>query len=157
MVLTDNGENLDLETISEFEAVLNVVLPDSYKEFMLTSNGGMPEEDWVFEYEDSITNTKKRTLIQDFFIIYKEDNFEIDNLKNICNQLWDDRAISRDMFPFAEDPAGNYICISLEENCYGTIYFCDHEFEDLETEHMIQSKIADNFSDFLKELYIAHF
>lgn len=65
-----------------------------------------------------------------------------------------DLLISKGMFPLTEDSAGNFICISLEKNRYGTIYFCDHEFEDSETEYMIQSKIVDNFPDFLKNLYI---
>lgn len=154
MILTDNGTKLNLGSISKFETMLNIVLPDDYKIFMIDSNGGMPEEDWVFDFNDSITNTKKRSLIQNFFVIYLEDNFEVDNLKNVCNQLWNDRAISRSMFPFAEDPAGNFICISLKENDCGTVYFCDHEYEDAETEYMMRSKIADSFSDFINSLYI---
>ncbi len=154
MILTDGGNKLNLDELKAFEREMNIILPSEYIEFMIDTNGGMPEEDFVFDYFDLVTEGEKRSLIQDFFVIYLDDNYEVNNLKNICNQLWNDHAISRKMFPFAEDPAGNYICISLDKENYGTVLFCDHEYEDSETEYMMSSKISDSFSDFVNSLYI---
>ncbi len=154
MVLTDGGKKIGIKEMSAFEKDLGVKLPEDYKDFMIESNGGMPEDDLLFDFMDEVTNQKNTSLIQEFFIVYTKDNDESDNLKNNCQELWDDQALSREMFPFGQDPAGNFLCISLKKDDYGKVYYCSHEFEDAETGYLVQSEIAISFSAFLNCLYV---
>ena len=130
MMLINSGLKLNEEKLQMFENELKVKLPVDYKEFMLAHNGGMPEDDLMFNYHNSVNNKESRSLIQMFYIIYEEENYEIYNLKNICFTLWNDKALTKDYLAIAEDPAGNYVCISLNAETYGNIYFCNHEYEE---------------------------
>ena len=154
LTLTDSGAMIDKETIAAFEKNLNINLPEDYKQFMIKNNGGMPEDDVVFNYFDNVTETEKRAVIQEFYIIYTEDNFEVDNIKNICKGFWNDEALPETMYSFGSDPAGNILCISLSSDDYGSVYLCNHEFETIDTGYMMPSKIADSFDGFLNALYV---
>ena len=152
--LVDYGEKVDDKFISSFEQELNINLPEEYKAFMIKNNGGMPEDDVVFDYYDNVTESQKRAVIQEFYIMYSENNFEVDNIRNICEGFWKDKAIPVSMFPIGADPAGNIICISLLPNEYGKIYFYNHEYENVDTGYMMESKVADSFDAFLGLLYV---
>ena len=152
--LMDYGDTINSKMISTFEQELNVSLPEEYKAFMIKNNGGMPEDDVVFDYYDNVTETQKRAVVQEFYIIYSENNYEVDNIKNICKGFWKDKAIPTSMFPIGSDPAGNIICISLSPDEYGVIYFYNHEYENVDTGYMMKSKVADSFDGFLELLYV---
>jgi hypothetical protein len=151
--LIECGESLSNEIIDAFEKELNLGLPRDYKMFMLKNNGGMPEDDVVFDYYDVVSESTKRAVIQEFYILYPEENYEIDNIKNICKGFWEDRFLSNSMFAIGSDPAGNIICISLSDDDYGAVYLCNHEYEDINTGYMMASKVADSFDEFLKATY----
>ena len=98
MMLINSGLKLNEEKLQMFENELKVKLPVDYKEFMLAHNGGMPEDDLMFTYHNSVNNKESRSLIQMFYIIYEEENYEIYNLKNICFTLWNDKALTKDYY-----------------------------------------------------------
>jgi len=154
IVWKKNGEKLNQKVLDEFEKEEGVSLPESYKTFMLETNGGMPKGDYVFAYNDEVSGRLNHSVIQDFFVLYSEDNYEVNNLKNFCHMLWSDKALSEDMFPFAEDPAGNYLCFSLNESDYGVVYYCNHEYINVETEYLMSSKVADSFAEFINMLVL---
>ena len=151
--LIECGESLSNEIIDVFEKELNLRLPSDYKMFMLKNNGGMPEDDVVFDYYDVVSESTKRAVIQEFYILYPEENYEIDNIKNICKGFWEDGFLSNSMFSIGSDPAGNIICISLSDDDYGAVYLCNHEYEEINTGYMMASKVADSFDKFLKATY----
>lgn len=151
--LTECGEPLSNEIIDEFEKELDLRLPRDYKMFMLKNNGGMPEDDVVFDYYDVVSESTKRAVIQEFYILCPGENYEIDNIKNICKGFWKDMSLPTSMFAIGSDPAGNIICISLSDDDYGAVYLCNHEYEDINTGYMMASKVADNFDEFLKAAY----
>lgn len=97
-MLINSGLKLNEEKLQMFENELKVKLPVDYKEFMLAHNGGMPEDDLMFNYHNSVNNKESRSLIQMFYIIYEEENYEIYNLKNICFTLWNDKALTKDYY-----------------------------------------------------------
>lgn len=68
--------------------------------------------------------------------------------------MWEEEEISKTTFPFADDAGGNIICMSLNKEDYGTIYFADHELEEKETGYLVMSKIALSFTDFLNCMYL---
>ena len=98
MMLINSGLKLNEEKLQMFQNELKVKLPVDYKEFMLAHNGGMPEDDLMFNYHNSVNNKESRSLIQMFYIIYEEENYEIYNLKNICFTLWNDKALTKDYY-----------------------------------------------------------
>jgi hypothetical protein len=53
------------------------------------------------------------------------------------------------ILPIGDDPGGNLICMCINRENYGKIYFCDHELEDPETGFIIMSDIAKSFSAFI--------
>jgi hypothetical protein len=149
MTLKNSGKQLTAEIIRMFEQQFNVTLPKEYTAFLKETNGGMPEEDLVFAFFDEVTERLNHSVIQNFFVLYTEENYEADNLKNNCIQLWDEMALGYDMLPFGQDPGGDYLCLSLCGDDCGSVYLCNHEYEDSETGFLVKSKVADSFSAFL--------
>ncbi len=154
MILSDSGEQLTSQDIREIEQKLSLVLPDDYKAFMLESNGGMPEGDYVFEFFDEVTEKTNHSVIQEFFILNKEESDDYDDLMTNCMELWDEEMLGKDDIPFALDPGGNYLCLSLGSDDYGTVYLCNHEYDDAETGYLVNSKVADSFSAFIEGLVL---
>jgi cell wall assembly regulator SMI1 len=154
MKLLDSGKQLNTDIIVSFEKQLNVRLPQDYKDFLLKNNGGMPEEDWAFDFIDIATNTKTSSGIQSFFVIYDEETNNDDDLRKSCRILQENEEVPVGTLPIGDDPGGNLICISVSDNNYGEVFFCDHELEDPETGYMIMSKIAESFSQFIDNCYV---
>lgn len=50
MVLINSAEKLNAEDIAEFENEVGIKFPEDYKRFMLKSNGGTPEEEWLYDF-----------------------------------------------------------------------------------------------------------
>ena len=65
-----------------------------------------------------------------------------------------EKMIPFDMIPIADDPTGNIICISFNQDDYGTVYYLNHEFEDMDTGYLMKSKISDSFKKFMDSLYV---
>ena len=88
------------------------------------------------------------------FSIYDDERDENRyDLVKIYKTMVIEKAISDRLIPIADDPAGNPICLSISEKDFGVVYYLNHEFEDVDTGFLIQSKISDDFSQFLKDLY----
>lgn len=152
MKLNDSGEKITSEEIRSFEQDFSIVLPEDYKSFLEESNGGMPDGDYVFEFFDEVTERINHSVIQEFFILNTNEDGSYNDLKNNCMNLWNDEALGKSDIPFALDPGGNYLCLSLNSDDYGTVYFCNHEYEDADTGYLVKSKVADSFSKFLESL-----
>lgn len=152
MRLSDSGEKITSEDIRAFEKKYSLVLPEDYKSFLERTNGGMPEGDYVFEFFDEVTERTNHSVIQEFFILSKDETDSYDDLESNCIDLWDDEALSKDTLPFALDPGGDYLCLSLGSDDYGAVYLCNHEYDDSETGYLVKSKVADSFSAFMEGL-----
>jgi len=148
MKMQDSGKPLSEATISKFEKLLNVKLPQDYIEFMLENNGGMPTEEWIFDFIGA-NNISNRSVIQNFMVIYIEATNEIDDLKNSYKLLVDEGFAPPSALPIADDPSGNIIFLVVSEKDYGKVNFGDHELEDPETGYLVMSPIADSFADFI--------
>lgn len=153
MKLYDSGEKLRREEIEKFENELNIILPNDYIDFILKNNGGTPEEDIVFDYVDFITSKELGTDIREFFIFYKEREGTYDDIVKVNNILHETGQLDKSYFVFADDSGGNIICMSIEGDHYGQIYFGDQELEDPETGHIVLSKVANSFIEFIQILY----
>ena len=55
---------------------------------------------------------------------------------------------------FADDSAGNPICMKTGGENQERIFLCDHELENANNGYLLMSKVADSFDEFIKKLYI---
>lgn len=62
--------------------------------------------------------------------------------------------VSEECFVFADDSAGNPICMKIGGEDKESIFFCNHELENTNNGYFLMSKVADSFDEFIKKLYI---
>ncbi len=111
---------------------------------------------WKGNFYDNVVEKDSRSLVQAFFKLYDDLDKEYDvyDLEENCKTMWDEGTVSKNVLPIAEDPFGNFICLSINEEDFGTIYFADHEYEDAESGYLFMSKIASSFTEFLNCMYL---
>lgn len=155
MKLFDSAAPLTRNEIGKLEKQLGVSFPEDYVAFMLRNNGGEPENDWLFDFHDGVTERDNTSVIRGFYKIYLHDDDapSYDDLVKICNTMWEEKTIGKDMISIADDPGGNPICMCVAGENYGKVFFCDHEFEDINTGYLFMSEIAPSFSAFIDKLY----
>ncbi|MBQ7521917.1 MAG: SMI1/KNR4 family protein [Clostridia bacterium] len=151
MNLLNNPSKISNSEISEAENRLGVKFSEEYKLFLLNTNGGIPEQDMLYDFYDEVTGNENTSVIRQFYALNDED--WQNDIVTIFNIMYQEQMIAKDMLPIADDPLGNIICLSLATYDYGTVYYLNHEFENAETGFLMQSKIADSFSDFINSLY----
>ena len=154
MKLAECGKVLTEEILAKFEEKLNVILPNSYKEFMLKNNGGTPVGNWGFDFVENGTNQSTGSLISYFEKIYSENTMEPDDMKMGYKSLLETEQIPVGYLPIADDPFGNIIFLCVDEENYGSVYFGNQELEVPETGYLVMSLIADDFQKFVDSLYL---
>lgn len=154
MILINDVTQIDASNILAFESEVGIKFPEDYKAFIIKSNGGIPKENWLYNFFDKVTERKNTSVIRKFFSLTSDNSVLKNNLREIYNTMTNEKAIPNDMLPIADDPGGNIIGISLNKNDFGYVYFLNHEYDDLDTGYLIKSEIAKSFSDFLNLLYI---
>ena len=154
MDLYDSGQKLTKDIIKRFENILGLSLPDDYKEFMMKTNGGTPEEDLAYGFIDVVTNKTNDSDLRELFVFYEdEENDNFDDIMRIYKSMVNEKLIPPFFFPIGDDSGGDPLCMNLSQEEYGSIWFCDHELENSETGFLAASKIANSFTEFLDLLY----
>jgi len=153
MKLLNSGKKLNEIVIMKFEEQFAIKLPNDYKEFMLENNGGIPEGEWVFDFVEIGDTNSTSSVVRNFLVIYDEETNNTDSLNKSYQILRNDGYLQPNIMPIGTDPGGDLICMSLSNESYGKIYFCNQELEDPDTGYMILSQIAVSFVDFLDGLY----
>ena len=133
--------------LRELESRFNIILPDEYRQFILINNGGTPMPN-VFEFIDT-EGKKSNSLVHYFLAIYDGNGF--DNIEQNYLLYISEKRIPSDIFPIAEDPFGNMVCVSVASGDYGKVYFWDHELE-FEDNYGNLSLIANSFNEFIHKL-----
>ena len=116
-----------LEKISHVEKMIDAHLPDNLKTIVLVNNNGRPEKD-CFDTESNQVLQFKQLL-----------SFNEEDVENIYAYI--DFIKKENIFPFADDPSGNLICLDKEK-----IILWNHETNEKEF-------IADSLEDFINSLY----
>ena len=143
-ILEHHGK-LDEVFLKALEKSWGFKLPSSYRLFLLTYNGGIPDCD-CFKFNDN------RSDLRYFYGIHDDED---SNLLYEYQNVYKDR-IPDNCFPIACDSFGNLILISVKGPDRGKIYFWDHEeeaYEDEEPDYSNLTLIADNFDEFLDGLH----
>jgi hypothetical protein len=148
VIIHDAKNKLDEAKLINFEKHIKTRLPDEYRKFLLTYNGGYPEPDG-FMY---IRNNIKYTSNVDFFLSLDgdEDDDIYDFIETYRNR------IPPELLPIAYDSSGNLICIAILGDHIGTIYFWDHEEEYEEGEipgYKNVFMVQPSFNKFLNNLF----
>ena len=126
---------MDDMPIKKMEGKFNKTFPMDYVECVLESNAGTPSRD-VFE-----TERRDERVFGGLLSVIESDDV---NVYESYDDL-SDRLDRDDVFPFAEDPGGNYICFDYSQSP-PTVVFWDHETNELEP-------VSRTFSDLLNKLY----
>ncbi len=119
-------QKLTIEDIQDFEKELDIELTESYKEFILENNGGIPEKRHIGGYR-----------IRKFYSLKYGGESRIEYMKNVLGD-----AIPKGFIPIADDGGGWLFCLSLAKDTYGQVYFCPLDREEVEL-------VASSFEEFL--------
>lgn len=123
------GSRISENLINEVEELYGINLPKDYKAVVMYHNNGRPSIN-TFDTDVSSQHVFKKLLS-----LRKDDIETVYKSKKVLE------SIDPKLFPIANDPAGNLIC--LKE---GRIVYWLHENDSI-------IPIADSFTDFLKKLY----
>lgn len=142
------NKKLSLKEIDKFEIQYNIKLSAKYKEFLLQSNGGKPETTVFF-----ISKDQGSSVVRSLFGLYIGGYKDL--IQNI--EIYDGR-LPKEFLPIGDDPAGNLLCVGIDEKYYDNIYFWDHEEELTERDYSKKGLInmyflAKDIYEFLDKLH----
>ncbi len=140
------NKKIDLGAVEQFEAAVGEKLPDDYREFLLTFNGGKPEDN-----EFAIPHGKNEAGVNRFYGLLDERQSGdlLHELEVMVSR------IPEKMLLIGDDSSGNYICLSLRPDTFGQLFFWDHELEASEGDPATFSNlffIDSSFNDFFSKL-----
>ena len=132
--------------LDEFERDEGVQLPAEYREFLLTSNGGRPDDN-IVDVPDL-----DEVAVNDFFGLQPGEMYDLRGER----AMYEGR-IPPGTLPVADDPGGNLFLLSLAGDSKGAVYFWDHEEEPREegtdwSDFENVYRVADGFDQFLAML-----
>ncbi|MDN7179300.1 SMI1/KNR4 family protein [Caballeronia sp. SEWSISQ10-4 2] len=144
------GHALSASDISAFEGSVAVQLPDAFKAHYLKFNGGMPTLDW-FPMKDDW----EPIWIHEFLPIAPRDRVPNSASGSTIQSVYASSAgksgFSKSSVPFAIDPGGNLLCLSLAD---GSVHYWLHDvFDETLTEAENRRKatrqLTDSFEQFM--------
>ena len=143
----DGYAPLNAKALDDFERSNGVKLPDDYRAFLLSSNGGRPRPDRFVYLRDGEAD---RSAVACFLGIHGGEHNRLDrDLKIYRGRL------PGSLLPIATDPFGNVIALGLAGAEAGKVYFWDHELEADDGEEPTMENvflIAGSLAEFLELL-----
>lgn len=138
-------ELINQNIINTLEDNLHTKLPNSYKSFLLKTNGGSPINIYFM-----IKSCNRLGAVQNFFGMHKQSYRDIFSKRLI----FIDR-IPPNTLAISSQPNGDLILLSVSGSDYGKIYYWDHDWEVEDGEIPDYSNltlIADSFDEFISML-----
>jgi hypothetical protein len=145
----ETGRKLSERSLVAFERKLSVKLPEDYREFLLRTNGGYPADDLQFQFIEG--DRESDSVLGEFYTLAQDS--ELGTLQEGLETFVNADRMPPWCLPIADDAFGNQICLSLNQDDFGAIYFWNHELEDISPANLY--RIARSFIEFiamLKEL-----
>ncbi|WP_028775523.1 SMI1/KNR4 family protein [Shimazuella kribbensis] len=141
----DFATNVSLDDIKKAEQKLGILFPREYVECVIHNHGGIPKKEYYTK-----PNGRKGVFGQ-LLLMYKSDNYL--DVVSTYKFLLEDELIPPYIIPFANDPAGNFLCFDYSTNLIDpSIILLDHELDYQEDDDAITS-ISNSFKDLLDSLY----
>ncbi|MEL7937806.1 SMI1/KNR4 family protein [Pseudomonas delhiensis] len=108
-----SGPSISLPDIELLEKIVNHSLPEDFKQFYLTHNGGIPDRDW-WDSDDNYdpVRVKRFKIIARTNEAYSNDTKYLDALYTTMTK----KVVPETLLPFAIDDGGNFFCLDLTEN-----------------------------------------
>ena len=149
------NNDISLNDIADAEKVLGVIFPTELQELILHFNHGRPDK---FVYDTEKNKERVFGALLNFNI--KIDH--PDNVRRVYESIKD--KMPQNLYPFASDSAGNFICAKIINSKIEGMFLWLHE-ESFNVERNTFSStsqsyfnrlefIADSLDDFLKSLYL---
>lgn len=118
---SDSEKKITASDITRLEKKLSLKFPQSYKNHLLTHNGGRCKPN-VFSFVENGKQTE--SAIGWFFSVKYGDTYNLYEV--VKDYKTEQNRVPVDFLPIADDPLGNLICIDTQTE---KIYFWDHETE----------------------------
>jgi len=135
--------SLTSNDVAIFEFQSKCKLPEDYRAFLLSFNGGVPSpENFDMKGEGACS-------IHEFYGI---DVAHSEKGLSGAIATFHGR-IKKGFIPIAADPYGNQICICISGRNRGKVYFWDHEYEGRIFYFRQITLIADSFNKFINNIY----
>lgn len=151
--LTEIGPALTSAVISRFEGETGRPIPEPYRAFLLSVNGGqLPETATVFRYRLSNGRSVEGALRA---LLGIDAAHEFRDLRHHLEIYVVPARIPRDLYPIGTDYGGNLILMGADGPRLGRIYFWEHELEASDGEPPTERNIfplADSLESFLQGL-----
>jgi hypothetical protein len=132
--------------LDEFERATGMELVPAYRDFLLTHNGGRPENNLI-----DLPGLDDTTGVNDFYGLQPGDDYDLRRELEVY-----DGRIPPGALPIAEDPGGNLFLLSLANGSKGAVFFWDHEEEPPHAADWSDFpnvyRIAGSFEDFLSSI-----
>jgi hypothetical protein len=132
------NRSIDKRELRELEERLMMKLPNSYIEFLLTNNGGLPTE-CTFDISDYNQSS----------IVFYGVNTGDEHSDLLVNYEAYEKRLPEKILPIGFDPGSNLICLSISD---GKILFWDHEKENFPPELTKMDVINKSFEVFIETL-----
>lgn len=137
--------------IRKIEKMLDCKFPEMYKDFLVVCNGGYPSEKDFFPMLEKTFYGESSGSIGRMF---STDEGEFYNLIRE-NNTYKSR-LPKHLLAIGENGMGDLICLCMEGENYGKVYFWDHNWEAEDGEEPTYRNvhlIANSFKDFINSLY----
>lgn len=140
MLIKNPGPRIGRKAIALIEEELEVVLPGSYRQFLLQYNGGTPTPDTI----DIPGMAGSPTDVQVFFGIGRS----VENSGLVSNfALISERCLALKLLPVACDSGGNLFCLQIERGIATKVVYCDLDGSDCATHD-----VATSFDEFIAKI-----
>lgn len=130
---------LTTQDIDTFETKINGKLPESYKQFMLTNNGGVIEDIYYCNYYISEDN---------FVEIY--EFFPLEEIINVdLGELAEGDSVPENWIPIANDGNSGVFFLSIKGDDFGKIYFCEPVHDIISVDSIL---VSENFEHLINHI-----
>lgn len=136
MQIDSIGPTITIQDIASIEAEFDASLPDSYRQFLLRYNGGVPTPDTI----DVPGAAGSPTDVQVFFGIGRSSDSS-DLAWNLA--LIGERCVGLHVLPIACDSGGNLFCLKVECGAANKLIYCDLDGPDC-----AMYEVASSFDEF---------
>ncbi|MBO9551033.1 SMI1/KNR4 family protein [Pseudomonas sp.] len=150
--LSRSESAIEVSDVEVLESQVSTHLPDSFKQFFLKHNGGVPDRDWWDGDDENEAIRLKR-----FKAIARSDAQDASDTKYLggCYMAMTGRkVIPATLLPFAIDDGGNFFCLDLVDG--GVCFYATDSFDsDLTiTENQLNAYrwLAETFDAFVSGL-----
>jgi hypothetical protein len=129
--------------LATFESRIGATLPNDYRDYLLTHNGGKPNPCSFKVGRDS-------SRLHHVYGLHSGPAYcRLDRKYNMLRGR-----IPENTIPIADDPGGNKVCIVIHGTQKGQIYFWNHELESESTPTLDSlTSLSESFTQFCSELF----